>query len=369
MTERLLLVSTCGTSLLTNNKPKSGDQTRHWMSPDREWLKAVANDVEVDGERLKPLVENRREWLTTADAPTRHEMSAELNGVAAVLERYKPRQLFHLLVRTDTKLGRTASELVQEVLGDATSFVSASGLRTNDLASFRAALADLTSQLDAFVQSYREQGWFVVFNLTGGFKSLNGYLQTLAMISADRCVFLFEGAPELMEIPRLPVRLSEIDELREHAALFRRLATGYTVRADDAKGAPDSLLMEVDGEVTTSVLGDVAWARHRAALFAEKLLSPLSTKVRVGDEVQKVFAGLEAAQKVQVNEALDEFCAYVDHCRKLPKSRTFKKLQGAPVPGSTHELYAWSDGATGRLSGHYDADGSFVFDRLTNHLP
>jgi hypothetical protein len=173
----------------------------------------------------------------------------------------------------------------------------------------------------------------------------------------------------LMEIPRLPVRLSEIDELREHAALFRRLAAGYTVRADDAKGAPDSLLMEVDGEVTTSVLGDVAWARHRAALFAEKLLSPLSTKVRVADAVQKVFAGLEAAQKVQVNEALDEFCAYVDHGRTLPKSRTFKKLQGDPVPGSTHELYAWSDGATGRLFGHYDAGGAFVFDRLAGHLP
>ena len=31
---------------------------------------------------------------------------------------------------------------------------------------------------------------------------------------------------------------------------------------DAAKGAPDSLLVELDGEVTTSVLGDVAWARH-----------------------------------------------------------------------------------------------------------
>jgi hypothetical protein len=188
------------------------------------------------------------------------------------------------------------------------------------------------------------------------------------MISADRCVFLFEGAPELMEIPRLPVRLSEIDELREHVTLFRRLAVGYTVRTDDAKGAPDSLLMEVDGEVTTSVLGDVAWARHRSALFAEKLLPPLSNKVRVADAVQRVFSGLEAEQKVQVNEALDEFCAFVDHGRALPKSRTFKKLPGDPIPGSTHELYAWSDGATGRLFGHYTTSGVFVFDSLAGHL-
>lgn len=359
MTDRLLVVSTCGTSLLTNGA----------SADDRDWLTKVANDVEVDAARLTRIVEARRERLKAADAPTQRKMSAELNGVAAVLERYAPKQIFHLLVHTDTAPGKATADLVEEALGKQTSLVSASGLRTNDLASFRAALADLTRQLDEIVQSYRAQGWFVVFNLTGGFKSLNGYLQTLAMISADRCVFLFEGAPELMEIPRLPVRLAEIDELREHAALFRRIAVGYTVESDRAKGVPESLLMEVDAEVTTSVLGDVAWARHRSVLFAEKLLPPLSTKVRVADAVQKVFPGLEAAQKVQVNEALDELSAWLDGVRRLPKSRTFKKLQGDPVPGSTHELYAWSDGATGRLFGHYEASGVFVFDRLAGHLP
>lgn len=90
--------------------------------------------------------------------------------------------------------------------------------------------------------------------------------------------------------------------------------------------------------------------------------------MRVADAVKKVFSGLEVAQKVQVNEAIDEFCAYVDHGRPLPKSRTFKKLQGDPVPGSTHELYVWSDGATGRLCGHFDASGVFVFDLLRGHL-
>ncbi len=359
MTDRLLLLSTCGTSLLTNG---AGTE-------DGAWLKKVANDVEVDTARLTSIVDERRERMKKADEPTRRKMSAELNGIGAVRDRYKPKQLFHLLVHTDTALGKAAADLVQKALGNQTSLVSAGGLRTNDLASFRAALADLTRQLEEVVRSYREQGWFVVFNLTGGFKSLNGYLQTLAMISADRCVFLFEGASELMEIPRLPVRLAELEELREHAMIFRRRAVDYTVNADAAKGAPDSLLMEVDGKVTTSVLGDVAWARHRATLFAEKLLPPLSNKVRVADAVQRAFSGLEASQKVQVNEALDEFCAHVDHGRTLPKSRKFQKLKGDPARGSTHELYAWSDGATGRLFGQYDASGVFVFDRLAGHLP
>lgn len=358
MTKRLLLVSTCGTSLLTNGA----------SDVDRRWLTQVANEIEVDAARLTTIVEGRRESLKAADAPTRRKMSAELNGIGAVIDRYKPKQLFHLLVHTDTAPGKAAADLVHEVLDNQTSLISAPGLRTNDLASFRAALADLTQQVDALVRSYREQGWFVAFNLTGGFKSLNSYLQTLAMISADRCVFLFDGAPELIEIPRLPVRLSEIDELRENGVLFRRLAVGYTVRADDAKSVPDSLLMEVDGEVTTSVLGDVAWSRHRATLFAERIQSPLSKNVRVADAVQKEFARSEAPQRVHVNEALNEFNAYVDHGRPLLKSRMFKQLQGDPVPGCTHELYAWSEGATGRLFVHYSAIGDFVFDRLSGHL-
>lgn len=358
MTNRLLLVSTCGTSLLTNGASDS----------DRRWLTQIANDVDVDDARLQSIVAARRTALSIADDATRRIMSAELNGIAAVVDRYQPKQLFHLLVHTDTSPGKATADLVLELLGGNTMLVSSGGLRTNDLASFRAALADLTSRLDGFVRSYREQGWYVIFNLTGGFKSLNGYLQTLAMISADRCVFLFEGAAELMEIPRLPVRLSEIDELRDHLVVFRRLAAGYTVTANSAQGAPDSLLMEIDGEVATSVLGDLAWARHRADLFAEKLQPPLSDQVRVADAVRKKFGDLEARHKVQVNEALDEFCAYVDHGRSLPKSRAFKSLQGNPVPGSTHELYAWSDGAAGRLFGHYDPSGIFTFDRLSVHL-
>ncbi len=355
---RLLVVSTCGTSLLTNGA----------CPEDRSWLTKIANEPYVDEARLMPIAENRSKRLATADDAERRSMSAEINGIGAVLDRYKPNQVFHILVHTDTALGRVSSELVQSCLGGQSTLMSSGGLRSDHLASFRVALADLTKQIDQVVREYRDQGWFVIFNLTGGFKSLNGYLQTLGMILADRCVFLFEGAPELMEIPRLPVRLSEVDDLREHIVIFRRLAVGYEMDAASAGDVPETLLMEYEGKVTTSVLGDVAWTRCRDALLAERLLEPLSTKVRIADAVRKAFASLETNQKVQVNEAIDEFCAYTDGVRPLTKSRTFKKLQGDPVPSSTHELYAWSSGATGRLFGHYAGDGTFCFDALSGHL-
>ncbi|MBL8695144.1 MAG: putative CRISPR-associated protein [Planctomycetes bacterium] len=359
MTERLLLVSTCGTSLLTN--PASEEV--------KKWLTKISNEAVVVSDQLSTLVSDRRDQLLAADESTRRKMSAELNGIGAVLERYRPGEVFHVIIHTDTAVGKASAELIEECLGSRVTRLSAGGLRTDHLGSFRAAIADITKQLDEIVRSYQEKRWFVVFNLTGGFKSLNGYLQTLAMISADRCVFLFESAPELMEIPRLPVRHAELEELRRHVTIFRRLAVGYSVSAADAGDVPESLLIQNDSEVTTSVLGDVAWARHRSTIFAEKIHETLSKNVRIADPVRRTFNNLEATQKVQVNEALDEFCAYIDLGRPLPKSRTFKKLQGNPVPGSSHELYAWSGGATGRLFGHDESQGRFVFDRLDSHLP
>src|SRR5690606_8723313 len=100
-----------------------------------------------------PILSARREALKAADEPTRRKMSAELNGIGAVIERYKPKQLFHVLIHTDTALGKATAGLVQDVLGKQPLLVSAGGLRTNSLASFRTALAELTRDLDEIVRS------------------------------------------------------------------------------------------------------------------------------------------------------------------------------------------------------------------------
>ncbi len=52
----------------------------------------------------------------------------------------------------------------------------------------------------------------------------------------------------------------------------------------------------------------------------------------------------------------------------LPQSGQFKQLHGDPLPPSTHELYAWNEGAAKPLYGHCERVGTsdkiFVFDRL-----
>ena len=360
---RLLLLSTCGTSLLTNG---SDAQTRRWLVD-------KANDKmlpQKEEDRLKTLLEDRRTQLKAANPDKKRDMSAEYNGISACLDRWHPEQVQHLLLHTDTAVGKAAAQLVEEMLrvdGASVFLQTSAGLRTDDLLDFRAALTELTLKLETDLQDWRNQGWTIVFNLTGSFKSLNGYLQALGMIHADHCAFLFERARDLMVIPRLPVQLAEQKEIEKHLWVFRRLAVGYSVSTQEAEGVPGSLLDELDGKVMTSVWGDVVWARTQKHIYQTALLPPLSDKLQFSDKLRRTVRRLPGDRLAKVNEALDALAAQVDKERKHLKSETFKKLKGNPRPPSTHEMYAWSDDNASRLLGHYD-NGTFIIDDLVEHL-
>lgn len=359
----LLLLSTCGTSTLTNEA--SGEV--------RKWLTSIANASTLsdsDALKLREHTAERLARLLKANQVERRLASAELNGIGAVLDCRESPRVQHLLVHTDTIVGQAAAELVQKTLaqdGSSVEMLTAPGLRTDDAASFREALADLTWQLEEQVPSYRRQGWEVIFNLTGGFKSINAYIQALGMLHADRCVFLFEGVASLMAIPRLPIRLAEAEDVREHLSIFRRIAFGYHVATSEANSVPDTLLFEDDGQVTTSVWGAAVWARVRKTLLGEALLKPLSTKLTLSDTARKAFDQLESERKVQVNEALDALSSHLDHGRPLLHKNAFKKLVGKPKLPSTHEFYLWSDGAAWRLYGHFEEE-TFVANTMGPHL-
>ena len=363
MSTSLLLLSTCGMSVLTNEvAPK-----------ERQWLTEIANEArlsERDRERLTELVTRRREQLLRGDRNARR-LSAELSSIDAILARWAADHVQHLLIHTDTETGKAAASVIAAILksdGQQVQLLTQGGLRTNDFSSFREALAELTIDIENWIPGYRGHGRTTLFNLTAGFKSVSAYLQVLGMLHADRCIFLFEGAPELMEIPRLPVKLAELDEIRPHAKVFRRLEYGYPVQKNEIIGLPDALFLVDDDRVIRNTLGDVVWARVRKTLFREELLDPLSPKLIISDAVCRAFDKLqEEERRVQVNEALDALSAHLDLKREFPKSRTFKRLQGNPSPPATHELYVWSDGAAWRLFGHFEGD-CFCADSLGSHL-
>jgi putative CRISPR-associated protein (TIGR02619 family) len=367
-TERLVLFSTCGTSILTYKK--SDDE--------RKWLNSIANETEKDlsneqKQKLAGIVKQAQSKLAEADVAEQRKLSAELNGIHAVLEKWKPQIVEHRLLHTDTYIGRQAMELVRSKLekekrGDACPMTTP-GLRTDSQLGFRGAISKLTKELLPELKGWKEKDYTIIFNLTGGFKSLNAYIQALGSFYADRCVFLFEAkTSELMEIPRLPARLDIGDSVTKHERVFRKREHQYPVDATEAQGVPETLVDIIDNKAILSPWGDVAWAEHQGKVYGGDLLDPLSDKLDLSKKsLRKEFAKLPDKRKIETNQALDALSAYLDDHRPQLKSNTFKKLQGKPNPPSTHELYLWSDGDAGRLYGHYE-DGIFIADSIGEHL-
>ena len=336
MKKPLLLVTTCGTSILTNG----GDPATN------KWLRDIANrtDAELDSaerQRLADLVAHRTAALAAMTPAEQCRQSAEINGIYAVLRDWQPTRVDHLLIHSDTAAGRATAQLVEGVLDALDTppqLITAGGLRTSDPADFRAALPDLTQQVREFAVSARTAGSDVVFNLTGGFKSVNAYLQAIGMLLADVCVFLFESESALMRIPRAPLREYAAADLEPHRELFRRLALGYQVTTADTQGVPDALLFEVDGLVQMSPWADLLWAEHRDSFYRAELLPPLSPSLRCEPALARTFAGLHADRRIQVNTALDEASVQRDRLRKPKTEYEIKQLRANPKPPYTHEI-------------------------------
>ncbi|MHB8462779.1 MAG: hypothetical protein ACYDA1_09040, partial [Vulcanimicrobiaceae bacterium] len=206
-------------------------------------------------------------------------------------------------------------------------------------------------------------GYAVCFHLSGGWKSVNAYLQGIAMILGIPCVFVFEGSDEMLEIPRLPARLDAEEVLRNHVDVFRRLDSGYALRATDADGIPESLLTEIDGAVRPSVWGEVLWNQSRNAILGESLLPSLSDRFCFSKAAENNFLEItERNRRIDVQRKFDRIAFIFD--TEANATRTLAELNGIdlkqlrenPKPPSTHEFDLWHDGSAWRAFAHFDGE-------------
>ncbi|HRF00482.1 MAG TPA: hypothetical protein PLI18_08190 [Pirellulaceae bacterium] len=352
------MISTCGTSLLTNNADAAT----------RSLLNQVANRTlaSVSGEELERLtsrIAECRERLAAADLLQGRALSAELNGVFGY---YDDRPLGHpadrhVLLHTDTLLGEETAGLLHGCLirfGLSTTLQTFPGLRTDTLLNFQESVVSLIGWCQEELPGYRASGFRIVFNLTGGFKSIQGWMQTLGMIHADEIVYIFESANELLRIPRLPVafEVGTKQVLRNHLPFFRRLATSHAVPwSAELRDIPEAFFVRMDDEVGFSPWGKLVWEQGRADLYGEQLLDPPSRRLRFSDRFRRAAAALAHDRLVILNERIDDLTRYLatgENLRRLD----FKPLRGNPLPNSTHEFDAWADQAAWRGFAHFDGN-------------
>lgn len=362
-----LILSTCGTSLLTNQAPADL----------RPILTSTANLSEKDypPEQLTLIdqyIAERRATLLSCEFTQARRWSAELNGLLALYKQAPSAESArdqHQLLHTDTYQGRAVAKILNEWLnarGFATSSLTFSGLSVRDRDEFQEAMSSVAKWAHETFSGYRASGREIVFNLTGGFKSINGFLQTIGAFHADRVVYLFESGSELVSIPRLPLSLSVTATVTDHLETFRRLSLYRELPAQEQGTIPDTLVLRISDHVSLSAWGELLWNEVKTGFYQKELLPVLSDKIKTTDSFRRSVQGLPPERLAVVNHRLDDLSLHFDQGHN-PKSLNFKQLQGHPVKGSTHQLYAWSDAGARRIFGHFEGD-KFVLDTLGGHL-
>lgn len=360
-----LIISTCGTSLLTNN---ASNEVRPLLIRHAN----LKNDSDCPYEE-RLLIDNhlrqRANEVKQASDAELAKLSAEMNAIFKFYDGNPTPQDMHILIHTDTWLGRETGNLLSEVLsqrGFSVDTPTISDLRTQDLDSFQLALSELVKWAVETLPAYQQQQYKVVFNLTGGFKSIQGFMQTLAMLYADETVYIFESNKELLRLPRLPVRLDGEQIVRDNLTVLRQLALGLPVSRDAVDALPETLVLRLDTERALSPWGELLWQQHKTAVYREGLHAAPSAKIQFTDNFQRSIAGLSPDRYEKLNTQIDKLALYL-HSQRATNlaSLDVKTLRIPRHGGCTHEFDAWHDQNAKRVFGWLKGD-TFTCEILEN---
>jgi putative CRISPR-associated protein (TIGR02619 family) len=372
-----VIVSPCGTSLLTNDTDESL----------RKFLNKRSNLQEKEfSQEDKKVVDQhfaqREQEIHTADITKARKLSAELNGIITYRDADCKGDFstsdHYIILATDTYLGGiTAKFAVDWLQGQGLNAIDKviPDLSTKDIETFRVAMSEIVRWCDEELEKqYPKPTWKIIFNLTGGFKSVNGFLQTLAMFYADESIYIFEAGGQLLKIPRLPIQLDPEAEIAENLFTFRRLAVFQEELSDEeCQNISDTLLEHIDGRVSLSEWGKLMWQKSWKQYYSEDFLPPLSSQLSYSDRFEQDVMDLPGDRLFIINQRLDQITRYLESNRSYnPPTLDFKPLKGRPFKGKlnpepTHECDAWSDQDAKRIYGHFD-DKNFILDHLGKKL-
>lgn len=271
------VVSTIGTSTLTNSIDRDTEGDWHRILADSANLKE--NELPDESKDvIDTLVERAREKLSQNEVETHRRASAELNGIYGIYEGILSKETDdqHYLICTDTFQGQITGNLIKDFLerkGFEVNIFVPSSLSTKDTNSFTDGIKELIKWLEDNVPWRRDSGYQVIFNLVGGFKSLQGYMQTFGAFYADETVYIFEGSSDLIRIPRLPIQIdtTEIQKYRGQFAMMDVRAPCLMTEVTGVEHISKTLLYIMEDNGTTyvglSAWGTLIWNRTKENLL------------------------------------------------------------------------------------------------------
>ena len=366
----IVTISTCGTSILTNGTRQD----------DVKFLRNNANKnkneyTKDDIKRIENIISEKREKLLNASPNEVRELSAELNGFISFYDNGskldEAAKDVHYLIHTDTYQGVAASELIREwgiKYKIPMTPILIEDLNTGSIEEFRLGINNLVDWCVGTLPGYRDQRYKIIFNLVGGFKSLQGYMQTLGMFYADETVYIFETGGELLRIPKMPV---DFAENAKHAVLnnfeaFRKMQR-ESLSISECSEIPETLLDIIDGKCTLSAWGQIIWEEVQRDAYGERILEPVSRRIIISKAVldaAKTFSR-DKNRIMRLNQAIDKLSRQIEtRGKENLSSCNLRQLTSDPVPPSTHEFNLWPDMGGWRGFCHWDEKNNLVIDNI-----
>ncbi|MEM9153745.1 MAG: putative CRISPR-associated protein [Cyanobacteria bacterium P01_F01_bin.33] len=269
------ILSTIGTSLLTQQISRGNPDEKDWYPKLRDTanfrFEQTPNDVQ---DIIQTLGTRAEQKLKQGSINVIRSASAELNGIYGLYNQNlgQAKSDMHWLIATDTAQGQKTAEIVEKFLIEqniSCQIYTPPGLSAANTECFSNGIDNLLIWLETITEGYEK----VYFNLVGGFKSLQAYLNTIGMFYANEIVYIFEGAnSEVIKIPRLPIKIDQ-DAIAPYALQMLLMAEGAELPVAEVANIPETLLFSVDADSTLSTWGTLIWNKAKHTLLTQDLLS------------------------------------------------------------------------------------------------
>lgn len=305
-----IIVSTIGTSLLTNQINRSSETEKDWYNQLRDTANLSLESTPKEVQKIIETLKNRAiEKLKQSSITQIRLASAELNGIYGFYHQniQQGKQDIHWLISTDTAQGQATAEIVKQFLRDEglsnTEVYKPAGLSTATTQAFSEGIDDLLVWLRKEVMPLKDN-YKICFNLVGSFKSLQGYLNTIGMFYAHEIIYIFEGKESnLIKIPRLPIKV-DASQIEPYAVKFALMnAPGGGLPLSEAANIPEALIGEFDSQIMLSTWGKLIWDECKGNLLSQNLLD--FPKLQYTDSFRADYNRIrDKKEKVQLQQDL-----------------------------------------------------------------
>jgi putative CRISPR-associated protein (TIGR02619 family) len=356
-----VIVSTIGTSIITNHIVKQEDRSSFYKQTnlkDKQGLTPENHSILNDAQK------NVRSNIPLWQEKDIIRASAESNALYALNLKYGDifnKDTIHILMTTETWCGFVAAELIKDWLEyqgvQRVEIKQISNLTTANISDYYIGASNLVNYaFKEIFPAYQDTHYYhMIFNLTGGFKVLNGLMQILGMVIQKEIVYIFEHGSELITIPPLPLKVDYEEWFNQYGKIARKIELGIA-STSDVQHIDPLYFYQFDNEYILSEWGALLWNICQDAKYKTEILEPPCSEITIQPncllKIEKVCK-LDKTRIELVNKQLDKLAKFL-YLGENPITLSYRFFNEL---GKDHYLIdAWSDKSAYR----------FVLKRGTN---